>query len=199
MIVRTNTLLVVALVALAACDQAAQTPEPTPSAASSPAVTQPVAELPQPTAQGGLAIEGEGLRRFSPAGAATPIPFGTAQDAVLAAVTTSLGGTAPAIRTNGECGAGPTQFARFSNGLQLDFQSERFVGWTLDQPGLTTADGVGVGSIRSMVEDSRTVALVPDSTLGVEFSSGDLGGFFDGTAASAKVVSLYAGQTCFFR
>ena len=198
MIVRTHTLFAVALVALAACDQGSQAPEPT-TGTPAPAETPSVEEPQRPTLQGGLTIDGEGLRHFSSEGAATPIPFGTAQDAVLTAVATSLGGNVPAIRTNAECGAGPTQFARFRNGLQLDFQAQRFVGWTLDQPGLTTADGVGVGSARSTVEDSRTVELVPNSTLGVEFSSGDLGGFFDGTGASAKVVSLYAGQTCFFR
>lgn len=198
MIIRTYTLVAVALVALAACDQASQAPEPTTDT-SAPAAPSSVEKPQRPATQGGLTIDGGGLRRFSSEGAATPIPFGTAQDAVLTAVATSLGGNAPAIRTNGECGAGPTQFARFRNGLQLDFQAQRFIGWTLDQPGLTTADGVGVGSARSTVEDSRMVELVPDSTLGVEFSSGDLGGFFDGDGADAKVVSLYAGQTCFFR
>ena len=198
MIVRTHTLFAVALVALAACDQASQAPKPT-TGTPAPAAPSSVEKPQRPTLQGGLTIDGEGLRRFSSKGAATPIPFGTAQDVVLSAVAASLGGNVPAIRTNGECGAGPTQFARFRNGLQLDFQAQRFIGWTLDQPGLTTADGVGVGSTRSTVEDSRTVELMPDSTLGIEFSSGDLGGFFDGTGADAKVVSLYAGQTCFFR
>ena len=198
MIIRTHTLVAVALVALAACDQASRAPEPTTDTPA-PAAPSSVEKPQRPTLQGGLTIDGEGLRRFSSKGAATPIPFGTAQDLVLSAVAASLGGNVPAIRTNGECGAGPTQFARFRNGLQLDFQAQRFIGWTLDQPGLTTADGVGVGSARSTVEDSRMVELVPDSTLGVEFSSGDLGGFFDGTGADAKVVSLYAGQTCFFR
>lgn len=198
MIIRTHTLVAVALIALAACDQASQAPEPT-TGTTAPAETPSVEEPQRLATQGGLTIDGEGLRHFSPEGAATPIPFGTAQNAVLTAVAASLGGNAPAIRTNGECGAGPTQFVRFRNGLQLDFQAQRFVGWTLDQPGLTTADGVGVGSARSTVEDSRTVELVPNSTLGVEFSSGDLGGFFDGNGADAKVVSLYAGQTCFFR
>lgn len=198
MIIRTYTLFAIALVALTACDQASQPPEAT-SGNPAPAAPSSVEEPQRPATQSGLTIDGEGLRHFSPEGAARPIPFGTAQEAVLTAVATSLGGNAPAIRTNAECGAGPTQFARFRNGLQLDFQAQRFVGWTLDQPGLTTADGVGVGSAKSTVEDSRTVELVPNSTLGVEFSSGDLGGFFDGTGASAKVVSLYAGQTCFFR
>ena len=198
MIVRTHTLFAVALVALAACDQASQAPKPT-TGTPAPAAPSSVEKPQRPTLQGGLTIDGEGLRRFSSKGAATPIPFGTAQDVVLSAVAASLGGNVPAIRTNGECGAGPTQFARFRNGLQLDFQAQRFIGWTMDQPGLTTADGVGVGSARSTVEDSRMVELVPDSTLGVEFSSGDLGGFFDGNGADAKVVSLYAGQTCFFR
>ena len=198
MTIRTHTLVAVALVALAACDQASQAPKPT-TGTPAPAAPSSVEKPQRPTLQGGLTIDGEGLRRFSSEGTATPLAFGTAQDAVLTAVATSLGGNVPAIRTNGECGAGPTQFARFRNGLQLDFQAQRFIGWTLDQPGLTTADGVGVGSARSTVEDSRTVDLVPNSTLGVEFSSGDLGGFFDGTGADAKVVSLYAGQTCFFR
>lgn len=191
-------LALAATVALAACD-AAEAPPAEPAEAAGPApVTTPATPAPV-AAEGGLVIEGEGLRIFTPSGSARPIPFATPQADVLAAVTRAVGGVTPAVTTNTECGAGPVQFATFANGLNLAFQDDRFAGWFLDKPGLTTADGVGVGAPRAALEDARTIEIVPDSTLGVEFRSGDLGGFLTAGGADGTVESLYAGLTCFFR
>ena len=41
--------------------------------------------------------------------------------------------------------------------------------------------------------------MIPESTLGAEFSSGDLGGMLSSDAPDATVEALYAGLTCFFR
>lgn len=190
-----------AVLTLTACDTA-ETPAPAPASApaavpgGAPAMLPVDAAVP---AEGGLAIEGEGLRLFNASGSARPIPFGTPQADVLAAVTRAVGGTTPAVITNGECGAGPTQFATFANGLNLAFQDDRFAGWFLDKPGPTTVDGVGVGTARAALGDARAIEIVPDSTLGVEFRSGDLGGFLTAAGPGGTVESLYAGLTCFFR
>lgn len=191
----------VAALALTACDAPEAPAVPGVAPALVPA-TPAAAPAPAPAvaaAEGGLAIEGEGLRLFSASGSATPIPFGTPQTNVLKAVTASVGGTTPAVATNGECGEGPVQFAEYSNGLKLAFQGERFAGWFLDEAGLTTVDGVGVGATRAALDEARTIDIDTDSTLGVEFRAGDIGGFLTADGAAGVVESLYAGTTCFFR
>lgn len=200
-IVTRTALALAAVAALAACDRNAT---PAPAEPAAPAASPAVAAKAEPAAGpslagGGLAIEGEGLRLFDEAGAARAIPFGTPQATAISVVAASVGGTAPEVTTNSECGAGPIQFAQFSNGLQLAFQNDQFQGWFIDKPGLTTVDGVGVGSTRASIEESRTVEMQEDNTLGAEFSSGDLGGFLTNATSQGTVNSLYAGLTCFFR
>lgn len=192
----TRTALVfAAVVALAACNRteqpaAAETPAPAADAAAP-------AETPAP-AQAGLAIEGEGLRIFDASGAARAIPFGTPQATALAAVAASVGGAAPEVTTNEECGAGPIQFAQFPGGIQMLFQGGTFQGWFLREPGLTTVNGIGVGSTRAALNEAFTVEMVPDSTLGFEFVAGELGGFLTADGEAGTVESLYAGLSCFF-
>ncbi len=187
-----------ALLAVGACDSATEAPSPAPAPAVEPDA-EPATPDTAENAQGGLALEGEGLRAFTAQGSARPLPFGMSQDMVLTAVSTLLGTETPALTTNAECGAGPTQFAEYPNGLQLAFQDDAFAGWFLDEAGLTTADGVGVGTGLADLQSARVVEMIPDSTLGTEFSSGALGGFLSSDGPDARVESLYAGLTCFFR
>ena len=196
---RTAFALAAALLAVAACDRNA-TPAPVePAAPASTPAAAAEEEAGPIVSTGGLAIEAEGLRLFDATGAARAIPFGTPQATAIAAVAASVGGAAPEVTTNAECGAGPTQFATFSNGLQLLFQNDQFQGWFVDKAGVTTVDGMGVGSTRASIEDSRTIEMQEDSTLGAEFSSGDLGGFLTDATPQGAVTGLYAGLTCFFR
>ena len=192
-----TTIAFIALAALAACDRS-QPAAPVEAPAPVTEIATPV-ETPPVQAAGGLALEGEGLRLFDSQGAARAIPFGTAQATVIAAVAASTSRPAPAVTTNEECGAGPIQFVEFHNGLQLLFQNNTFQGWFIDKAGLTTADGMGVGSTRASAEGSRTIEMVADSTLEGEFTSGDLGGFLSAATPQGTVTSLYAGLTCFFR
>lgn len=191
-----TALTLAALLALGACDNAAEAPAPAPAA--EPEAT-PAGQETTEAAQGGLALEGEGLRAFTAQGSARALPFGLSQEMVLTAVSTLLDAPTPDVTTNAECGAGPTQFAEYPNGLQLAFQDGEFAGWYLDEAGLTTADGVGVGTSRADLQSARVVEMIADSTLGAEFSIGDLGGFLSSDAPDATVESLYAGLTCFFR
>jgi len=190
-----TALTLATLLALGACDSTTEAPSTAPPPAAEPEAAPETAEA----AQGGLALEGEGLRAFTAQGSARPLPFGMSQDMVLTAVSTLLGAETPQVTTNSECGAGPTQFAEYPNGLQLAFQDDKFAGWFLDEAGLTTADGVGVGSSRTDLQSARVVEMIPDSTLGAEFSSGDLGGMLSSDAPDATIEALYAGLTCFFR
>ena len=193
----TLALAAVATLAVAACDRSATPAEPAPAAA--PVEKGATTEDGPALAGGGLAIEAEGLRLFDEAGAARAIPFGTPQATTVAAVAASVGGAAPEVTTNAECGAGPVQFAQFSNGLQLLFQNNQFQGWFVDEAGMTTVDGMGVGSTRASIQSSRAVEMQDEGTLGDEFDSGGVGGFFSDATPQGAVTSLYAGLTCFFR
>lgn len=191
-----TALALAAVAAISACDRSQTPPPAEPAAPVAPAVAaEPEAPV---LAGGGLAVEGEGLRIFDDAGAARAIPFGTPQATAIAAVSATTGFPAPPVTTNAECGAGPVQFVEFPNGLKLAFQENVFQGWTLDKPGVTTADGVGVGSTRASIT-ARTIEMTAGSTLEGEFSSGDLGGFLSATTPQGRITSLYAGLTCFFR
>lgn len=192
-----TALALTAAVAVSACDRSIEAAEPTTEPAATPAA--PAAPATAPLSSGGLAIEGEGLRIFDVSGAARALPFGTPQATVIAAVTAATGGAAPEESTNEECGQGPVQFAQYANGLDLLFKEGEFKGWFLDEAGLTTADGIGVGTPRATLAAARTVEMTPDSTLGAEFSAGDLNGFLTSTAAEATVESLWGGDSCFFR
>ena len=182
-----------ALLALAACNSAADSDAPPPPPADQ--VVAPAAPEPK------LAIEGEGLRLFNAeTGSARPIAFGTPKAQVIAAL--AFRG-APALGTNEECGAGPLGYANWPDGLGLLFDGDKFAGWSLDgrdegADKLTTASGVGIGSTRAEVADSLAIT-VEESTLGTEFAADDLGGLFDGKGSDAKVTNLWAGVTCVFR
>ncbi|KQN24844.1 hypothetical protein ASE86_00675 [Sphingomonas sp. Leaf33] len=163
------------------------TPTPTPTA-TQPAATQPV-----------VAVDEEGLRlvdRLS--GRTRPIPFGTSRSDTLAALARR---GSPDVGTNAECGAGPLGFARYRDGLMLQFQDDRFAGWSVDRTArgtVTTMAGIGPGSTRAALKSAYAITL-PDSTLGTEFAAGAMGGLLDGPGPQARITDLWAGVTCLFR
>ncbi|MGI8611991.1 MAG: hypothetical protein ACR2KH_06965 [Sphingomicrobium sp.] len=127
------------------------------------------------------------------------MPFGTARQAVLAAL--AFRGAPAGTGTLEECGAGPLDQASWNDGLTLYFQDSKFAGWALggDSKGtLATASGIGPGSTRAELE-SAYEAKVFESTLGTEFAAGDLFGILDGKGAGAKVTHLWAGTSCNMR
>jgi hypothetical protein len=69
----------------------------------------------------------------------------------------------------------------------------------MDKAGLTTMDGIGVGSTRAQLLAARPATTVEDSTLGTEFAVADMGGLFEDAAPDAKITHLWAGVTCAFR
>lgn len=147
-----------------------------------------------------LAVEGEGLRWFlQPSGSARPIPFGRPREEVLLSLERVRG---PADKgTNQDCGAGPVQYASWADGLSLVFQNERFVGWGLDNRAagaLSTAAGIGPGSTRAELEAAYD-ATISQTSLGTEFSGGELQGVLDGPSAKARITDMWAGISCVAR
>lgn len=144
-----------------------------------------------------LAVEGEGLRWFlQPSGSARAVPFGRPQDEVMASLEPLRG---LAVKgTNQDCGAGPVQYATWRDGLSLVFQGNRFVGWSLDgraEDVIATAAGVGPGTTRAELQSAYS-ATISKTSLGYEFSTGDLHGVLDGASVRARVTDMWAGVSC---
>ena len=194
------------LLALAACNRAPQTDEDVAAKQTgaamegAPTMSEPIsADRKVVVESPALAVEAEGLRLFNPeTGAARPIAFGTPASQVLAAL--AFRGP-PSTGTNGECEAGPLQFANWPDGLGLFFQDEKFAGWNADERGksaIATASGIGPGSTRAEL-DAAYKADFAETTLGTEFASGGLYGILDGRAKAAKITNMWAGVSCNFR
>jgi hypothetical protein len=194
-------------IALASCNAAGRDGDAPDAEADTPS-SNAVADLglapvgtpaPPEAAAMTLALDDEGLRLIDPtSGSARPLPFGTPMATAIAAATSTFGGPPIEQSVNQECGAGPVLHARWPNGFVALSQEDRFLGWDSREPGLTTADGIGIGSTRAELEASRRVE-VEETTLGVEFSAGGLGGLFGSAESMAPITSLWAGLTCHFR
>jgi hypothetical protein len=155
-----------------------------------------------------LALDGDGLRVFlRPSGSARPIPFGEPRGSVIASVGRLQRNEQPQLTENLDCRATVATWP--ATGLQLWFSADsapRFIGWSLGSRGgrdsaaatLTTASGVGIGSTRAELE-SAYAARIARSTLGVEFSAGELAGLLESDRPDSPIVNLWAGQVCLAR
>ncbi|TPG09946.1 hypothetical protein [Sphingomonas oligophenolica] len=145
-----------------------------------------------------LAVDGEGLRLFDPTTtSASPIPFGRPQAAVIAAIERFRGPSDQGV--NQDCGAGPVDYASWSDGLSLVFQQHRFVGWGLDHRAagtIATASGIGPGSTRAELESTYANVDVNRTSLGNEFTAGGFSGVIDGSTAASKITDMWAGTNC---
>lgn len=167
------------------------------SSDSSAAPSIPAAEA--PADRPGLALASDGLTLVSEGGSSRSLAFGRAEAEVIGIVTAALGAP-PERGINEECGAGPLGFANYRDGLNLLLDDGRFVGWSLsrDARELSTMSGIGIGSTRRDL-DAAYQARVEESTLGQEFSAGELGGILSSAAPDGRVEALWAGVTCMFR
>jgi hypothetical protein len=138
----------------------------------------------------GLAVSGGAAPRR--------IAFGEPQARVLADAGAVLGRP-----QNGgmqeECPAGPLYQTTFS-AVQLVFQDSAFVGWAAQTgSNLRTAKGVGPGSTLSQIRASYPAATVDQTSLGTEFTAGDLYGVLSDSTDSARLEFMFAGINCIFR
>ncbi len=193
--------ILAALAILVACgkERPAADPVQSDTAAQAALPSPPVATNSAATDNPALAVEGEGLRLFNPqTGSARAIAFGTPRDDVLKML--AFRGT-PDTGQNGECGAGPLDFANWADGFGLFFQENKFVGWNLNARGdiaITTASGIGPGSSRADLE-SAYAAKISETSLGTEFVAGEVFGILDGKGQAAKITNMWGGVSCNFR
>lgn len=152
-----------------------------------------------------VAVDDDGLRLIDEqSGSARPVPFGSKEADAIATLEVLLG--RPERSRNEECGAGAIDFAIFG-GLALHFQQGQLVGWALSaapDSDIGTMNGIAIGTTRRQLEQAYPrFAIVPESTLGTEFTTGEAGagisGLLDGDSPTAKVTNLWAGTDCAFR
>ncbi|WP_343519940.1 hypothetical protein [Sphingomonas sp.] len=169
--------------------EAANVIEPENAADAAPADARPLVNL----APGALSLVDPNNGR------ARELRFGVDRTTAERAVQAALGGRAER-GTSRECGEGPMDFARMPGGLLILFQDDRFVGWFLDRGDatLTTASGIGIGSTRKELTGAYD-AEISESSLGEEFTAGDLSGLLSGTEPTAKVTAIWSGQVCNLR
>lgn len=163
---------------------------PADSAGATPAAT-PAARL--------LALAENGVEVADSAGAPRRIAFGTPQAGVLAAVGPVAG--APDEQVNQEeCPAGPLVTSQYASGLQLVFQDGAFVGWAAESGSAPrTVAGIGPGSTLGQLRAAYPAATVGETSLGTEFTAGDLYGIVSDSTAAGVVEIMFAGINCIFR
>ncbi len=139
-------------------------------------------------APGGLHVTGSDLR----------IDFGRAEAGAISAVSKILGVEPTSRVENAECGAGPINTVSFEEGLDLLFMNGSFAGWNSNSADFVTSNGLAAGMTRATLE-ANGVNEFFETSLGIEFSSGEVFGILDGPDANASAVLLWAGVSCFFR
>lgn len=188
------------LATLSACsppaDETARRPGTTTAPAAEPVVASPApvkrvrAETPLILAPGGLlvAVHDDKMQL---------LPFGTQRDKAEAAVGVVL---APPMKrgSSSECGAGTVDYTQLGNGLQMTFQDDRFVGWTINGAAspLKTAKGIGLGSPRRSLDAAYGDVTVEDSSLGLLFGAENLVGILDQDGIEGIVTDIWAGTVC---
>ncbi len=170
-----------------------------PVGGQAPGNAAATAAAPRDTA---LALTSEGLQAVdAQSGRTSMIAYGRPMDEVIGAVSRITGERPTGDSVNNDCGAGPTRIVQFGDGLSLLGQEDRFAGWSVDEAGHTTLNGIGVGTTRAALVESQ--ARVEQSTLGTEWGIGEgenaLGGLLSDDSPNGRVTALWAGLTCHFR
>lgn len=173
-------------------------PAPSPTALAPVTPTRPASPSPsQPAAPVRVVLRPDGLGFTGGGSSTSALPFGSDDATVRSAVDRALGEGTETLTP--DCGSGSSNVRH--EGLFLLLQDGVFVGWVTGSPGLTTGDGLGIGSTRAELRAALPAVRFSEGTLGPEWSTveGGLTGFLDGTGSSSVVNSMAAGARCLAR
>lgn len=164
--------------------------------AAAPAENVAVAAAPPPppvAAKPAVTLEADGLRLAD----GRRLAFGTPKDEAIRDLSAAIGKAPSEQSENDECGGGFLDSAGWEGKFYARFDEGKLAGW--DDRGLfRTESGLRIGSPRADVAALTGVAI-EESTLGMEFSAGGLGGVLASKAPDAQVTSFWGGATCVFR
>jgi hypothetical protein len=182
----------------AAIPPAATAPAATAPAEAASAEAAPTAAGDVPAASAVLVLDPEGLRIvYLPLGASRLLSFGLREPATVSALTAVLGAKPVEQGEIEDCNA---SYVRWKSGLRAWFTAGNFSGWAVPAgaSGLATATGLEPGSTRAELEAAYD-ASVFESSLGTEFTAGDLAGVLSSAAPDGRITHLWAGTTCIAR
>lgn len=141
---------------------------PSPTAATSPAATAPPLQpSPAPATQPRVTLRPDGLGSTGGGSPSSVLPFGA--DAVTVRAATERALLAGGEMATPDCGSGSSAVQHES--LFLLLQGGDLIGWATGSPGLTTAEGIGVGSTLAELREALPAVTVTESTLGPEWST----------------------------
>ncbi|MEO0871773.1 MAG: hypothetical protein AAFY19_07415 [Pseudomonadota bacterium] len=158
-------------------------------------------EYPSDPSLPSVMVDGEGLFvRVYDIGQDVRWNFGTPRADIISYLSRYLGTPGPVSR-NEECGAGPMEFRQMGE-LQLNFQANKFVGWSLrgiegaeKSVGISLADGTRPGDPALMITDR--LEAIEGSTLGSEYFGSGITALIDEDTDTVDL--LMGGTNCVFR
>lgn len=144
-------------------------------------------------------LHGDGLSRVVD-GKEQVLKFGAPRKSSVAVVARALGSPVES-RTVPDCGQGdPMVLVSYRSGLTIQFLKGKFSGWSIDgpvDPRMKTEKGIAIGSSRADVMKAYPDAEIDDGPLGVMFTrEAGPSGFLDSMKPGARVIALFAGETC---
>ena len=152
------------------------------------------------TAGPALALDFGGLRVVEQSGRTSPIPFGEPSGEASARVAIVLNQEGVEERTI-VCDGRILHQGIWPVGLVMNVSADRkFAGWEVRRPGLTTMNGLGVGTTLAELRELFDVT-VEETRFGAEFRIGDaedgsIGGMLQSHAPAARVTRLWSGASC---
>lgn len=186
---------------LSACSSPTGETVPEPEKTTAKTIAEPFARPPEPVkrvrVETPLILAPDGLLLADPAGKMQLLPYGTLRDKAESAVGIIV--ATPLTRgSSSECGAGTVDYTQLRNGLQMTFQDDKFVGWTINSATspFKTAKGIGIGSPRQSLDAAYPDVTVEDSSLGLLFGASGLTGLFDQDGIEGIVTDIWAGTVC---
>lgn len=194
--------LVSITILLVACsspaDENARKAQETAPQTSTEAVTSPGPPIQRVHVETPLILAPDGLLVADHAGKMQLLRYGTPRIKAESAVGIVVG--TPVTRgSSSECSAGTVDFSDFRNKrLQMTFQDDKFVGWTINaaESPLKTAKGIGIGSPRQTLDAAYPDGIVEDSSLGLLFGSDGLVATLDQDGIEGVVTNIWAGTVC---
>jgi hypothetical protein len=146
-----------------------------------------------------LALSRDGLT-FVIGASTRNLNFGSDKAAVMTALQ-SAEGAPRSVDTGSMCedGSGRVFDTVLYDGLSVYFLNSTLSGWRVSKAQFTTLDGVGPGSTLTQLRAAFGEVKVTDSSLGVEWSAGTLGGVLSGKSDDSIVGEMFAGDLCIIR